>query len=165
MKRFEHEIQKIGINPVVDPPDEVLSALFAEAGRSKGPIPVSGTINGCPFIQTLVKYKGAWRLYVNGPMLKDSGLSVGDVATIEIEFDARPREVPMPAQFASALEQDKIAREQFDRLTRSRQKEILSYLGSLVTEEALLRNVDRVIKHLKGQEAPTLHGLMRNKKN
>jgi hypothetical protein len=163
--KFSQQIYKIGINPVVDPPDDVLAVLFEQAGREKGPIQVSGTINGAPFIQTLVRYKGAWRLYINGPMLKAGELKVGDVAEIEIEFDPRPREVVIPVQFANALRQDKLARQMYDQLTPSRQKEILRYLGSLRSDEALARNVERVISHLKGQDAPTLHGLMRKKKS
>ncbi|MEQ1764261.1 MAG: DUF1905 domain-containing protein, partial [Pyrinomonadaceae bacterium] len=93
---FSATIYTLGINPIVDTPEEVLNAIFAKAGRSKGPVPVCGTINGARFLQTLVKYQGAWRLYINGPMLKDSGLSVGDIAKIEIEFDPQPREEPMP---------------------------------------------------------------------
>jgi hypothetical protein len=163
--KFSQTIYKIGINPVVDPPDHVLAAVFEKAGRDKGPIPVCGTINGAQFIQTLVKYKGAWRLYINGPMLKAGELKVGDVAEIEIEFDPMPRDIPVPVQFANALKQDKVARQMFDQLTPSRQKEILRYLGSLRSDEALARNVERVISHLKGQDAPTLHGLMRKKKS
>ena len=103
MVKFASKIYKIGINPVIDPPDDVLNALFLQAGKSTGPIPVRGRVNGAEFTQTLIKYSGAWRLYINGPMLKSSGLNVGDAAEIEIEFDPRPREVPMPKQLAAAL--------------------------------------------------------------
>jgi hypothetical protein len=71
--------------------------VFAQAGKAKGPIPVRGTVNGADFIQTLIKYQGAWRLYINGQMLKDSGSKVGDTARFEIEFDPRPRDVSMPS--------------------------------------------------------------------
>ena len=71
MNSFSAKIYIISkINPVVDLPDDVLSAIFAQAGRSKGPIPVRGRLNGAEFIQTLIKYEGAWRLYLNGPMRK-----------------------------------------------------------------------------------------------
>ncbi len=103
MVKFAATIYKIGINPVVDPPGKVLSALFAQAGKDKGPIPVCGHLNGAEFIQTLVKYRGVWRLYINGEMLKASGLNVGDTANVEIEFDPRPRQTPMPLKFAKAL--------------------------------------------------------------
>jgi hypothetical protein len=55
-------ISKIGINPYVSVPENVLSALFNQADKTNGPIQVRGTINGKRFKQTLVKYQGAWRL-------------------------------------------------------------------------------------------------------
>ncbi len=164
MQGFSAKIYKIGINPVVDPPDDVLEALFAQAGRSKGPIPVRGRLNGAEFIQTLVKYQGAWRLYINGPMLKASGLMVGNTAGVEIEFDPRPRGVPMLSELANALKKDKAANTAFGDLPPSRQKEILRYLGSLKTAESMTKNIDRVLKHLKGEQTDKLHAIMRAKK-
>src|SRR5688572_11023224 len=128
MVKFSFKIYKIGINPVVDPPDEALTAVFEQAGRSKGAIPIRGSLDGAEFIQTLVKYQGAWRLYINGEMLKSSGLKVGDTATVEMAFDPRPREVPVPPKFARVLRADKRAKAEFDALSPSRQKEILRYL-------------------------------------
>lgn len=152
MPRFLNAIYKIGINPVVDPPDSVMKIIFAQAGRSRGPIAVCGKLNGAEFVQTLVKYKGAWRLYINGPMLKSSGLKVGDVAKINIEFDPKPRDVAMPPALADGLRKDKKARAAFDNLPPSRQKEILRYIGSLKTEASIDKNVGRVIGHLRGEK-------------
>src|SRR5262245_57771936 len=92
MVKFKGKIYKIGINPVVDPPEKVLKKIFEQAGRSSGPITVRGLLNGTKFIQTLVKYGGVWRLYINGPMLKKSGSALGDTVNIELEFDPTPRE-------------------------------------------------------------------------
>jgi len=148
--KFSSEIYKLGINPVVDPPDKVVEAIFKLAGRSKGPIPVRGTLNGADFVQTLVKYKGTWRLYVNGEMLKASGLSVGDTAQVALEFDPRERTVPVPPRFRTALDSDRRVAEAFAGLTPGRQKEILRYLGSLRSDEALDRNIERVLSQLRG---------------
>ena len=150
MYTFSATIYKIGINPVVDMPDEVLTAIFEQASRSKGPVPVRGTINGAEFLQTLMKYQGAWRLYINGPMLKDSGLSVGDIANIEIEFDPRPREEPMPPKLRAAVRKNANARKAFDLLPPSRRKEILRYINSLKSADSIERNVARVISQLSG---------------
>src|SRR5687767_1965099 len=143
MPTFKATIYKLGINPVVDPPDDVLAHVFESAGRSRGPIPVCGRLNGADYIQTLVKYRGKWRLYINGQMLKDSGLSVGDMANVEIKFDPRPREVPMPELLRDALAIDAAAAAAYERLTPSRQKEILRYLGSLKTDASRARNIDK----------------------
>lgn len=164
MVGFSQAIYKIGINPVVDPPDDVLASVFEQAGKSKGPIPVCGKLNGAEFIQTLVKYQGAWRLYINGEMLKASGLKVGDTAKVEIEYDPRPRDVPVPRQFSRALEKDKSARSAYAELSPSRQKEILRYLDSLKSADSLNKNIERIMRHLRGEKTDAQHALMRRTK-
>lgn len=150
--KFRSKIYVIGINPVVDPPERVLRSIFAEAGKDKGPIPVRGTINGAEFVQTLVKYAGAWRLYINGIMLKDSGTALGERIEVEIEFDPRPREIPMNVELAAALKANKTAKRAFESLAPSRQKEILRYIGSLKSIDTIAKNVDRVISQLSGSD-------------
>lgn len=85
-------------------------------------------------------------------MLKASGLSVGDAAEFEIAFDPDPREVPIPKTFIDALKKDKAALVAFETLTPSRKKEILRYLGSLKSEESLAKNVERVLRHFRGEK-------------
>ena len=162
MSKFTSQIYKIGINPVVDPPVRVLTEIFARAGRSKGPIPVCGKLNGAAFVQTLVRYGGVWRLYINAGMLKDSGLKVGDNAKVEIDFDPRAREVPTPRALADRLRKDKDARRTFNNLSPSRRKEILRYIGSLKSQAAIDKNVDRIISHLRGEKVD--HVLTRSRR-
>ena len=150
MESFTAKIYKLGINPAVDPPVEVLASLFENSGKEKGPIPVRGKINGADFTQTLVKFQGGWRLYVNGEMLRSSGSKVGDEIEVEIEFDPRPREVAMPVRLRNALKFDKKAKIAFAELTPSRQKEIFKYINSLRTEESIARNVEKILQQLKG---------------
>ena len=165
MVKFSFRIYKLGINPVVDPPAQVLEAIFAEAGRSRGPIPVRGRLNGAEFVQTLVKYQGSWRVYINAPMLQDSQRAVGDMAIVEIEFDPRPRDVPMPKDLETALDKDKKAKAAFNDLSPSRKKEILKYIGALKTAESIEKNVERVIRHLRGEETDAQYALMRRRKD
>ena len=165
MPRFSATIYKIDINPVVDPPPETLEVIFRQAGKSKGPIPVHGKLNEASFIQTLVKFRGAWRLYINGPMLKDSGLKVGDTAKIDLEYDPHTHVVAMPSELQAALKKDKTAKLEFEKLTPSRQKEVLRYLGSLKTQASLERNIERVLRHLRNEETDAHHALMRKEKS
>ena len=148
MPRFNATIYKLGINPVVDPPERVMKSLFSRAGRTKGPIPVRGKLNGAEFRQTLVKYSGSWRLYVNGVMLKASGTKVGDEVRVDIEFDPSPPEVRMPDALANALRADPLARGAFYSLAPSRRKEILRYIGSLKSDEAIEKNIARLLRDL-----------------
>ena len=69
---FSAELEIIDGNPFVSPPPEELEELFRVAGRDKGPIPIRGSVNDRPYQQTLVRFRGAWRLYINMQMLDDS---------------------------------------------------------------------------------------------
>lgn len=165
MKSFSAEIYIISkINPVVDLPEDVLQALFTQAGKTTGAIPVRGRLNGAGFTHNIVKYLGKWRLYLNGPMRKAAGIDTGDVAEVEIEYDPAPRVEPMPEELAAALDKDKKARAEFDNLSPSRQKEIMRYINSLKSDEVRAKNVRNVINHLTGKPADTLHALMRKPK-
>ena len=160
VKSFAAIIHKIGINPYVSVPEEVLSALFKQAKKSKGPIPVRGTIHGKPFLQTLVKYQGAWRLYINGEMRRAAGVDVGDRATLKVEYDPIPRIEAIPLKFREALSNHKAAKSAFERLPASRQKEMLRYLNSMKTETSLQRNIEKIIRHLAGEQTTGLGHLL-----
>ncbi|MEP7169652.1 MAG: YdeI/OmpD-associated family protein [Bacteroidota bacterium] len=152
MQKFSAQIFKIGINPYVFIPPVVLKWLFKEAGKMKSPIPVKGKLNGNSFIQTLVKYEGEWRLYLNTPMRKAAGIDVGDMAKMEIDYDSEPRIIPMHIKLKHAFSQNKKAKEVFNKLSPYRQKEIVRYINSLKAEESVDRNIEKVIKHLEGKE-------------
>ena len=160
MKSFSAIIFKIGINPYVSIPEIVLSTLFKQADKTKGPIQVRGTVNGKRFKQTLVKYQGAWRLYINGEMRRAAQIDVGDEAHIKIEYDPLLRIESMPSKFGAALSKSRTARMAFESLRPSRQKEILRYLNSMKTESSLERNIEKVIQHLLGEKPKGLHHLL-----
>jgi hypothetical protein len=151
MKSFSAEIFKLGINPFVFLPEEILSYLFKKAGKEKGYIPIHLVINKQKFIQHLVKYSGEWRLYLNTPMRKAACKDVGDIIHIKIDFDAGQRITPMHSKFEFALNKNKKAKDRFNSLPPSRQKEILRYLNNLKSEESLNKNIDRAINFLTGE--------------
>jgi hypothetical protein len=150
-KTFRAKIFIIGINPYVLVPLAHLNQVFEQAGKKKGPIPVRGKLNGKPFIQTLVKYSGQWRLYLNDPMRKAGQCQVGDVATVNVTFDPRPRTTPMPPQLQVALMKNKKAKAVFDKLAPHYQREIKRYINGLKSIESIDRNVKKAIQHLLGQ--------------
>lgn len=144
---FKARIYKVGINPCVKVPRAVTSELKAVRGY----IPVKGTIESHAFRQTLVSVKDAqYRLYVNGPMLKGAGVKVGDTVgfTIEQGVPKPPKSTDMPAAFLKALKENSQLRI-FENLIPSRKKEILMYMNYLKTEEARMRNINKVVEQLK----------------
>ena len=165
MKAFSQTIFKVGINPCVIPPDDAMRYIFKQSGKRKGPIPVRGTINGVQYTQTLVKHLDFWRLYVNGPMLKNAGLKNGDVASVTVEFDPSNRTERAHKTFAEALQKSARATAAFFRLTPSHQKEINRYLNRVKTEATRKKNIIIVMQFLTGRYPDGLHAVLRVPKN
>ena len=151
MQTFSAKVRKIGINPYVQVPDDILQKLQQDAKKDKGPIPVKGTLQGKPFSTTVVKFRGMWRLYLNTDMRRAANVEVGDQVTIGVQLDRAPRIVTAPRKFTLALSKNKQAKEAFQKLAPSRQKEILRYLDSLKQPETLERNIEKVIQFLQGE--------------
>ncbi|MCX2679196.1 YdeI/OmpD-associated family protein [Galbibacter sp. EGI 63066] len=149
---FSAKIGIIGINPFVFIPQAVLEKVFKDAGKSKGSIPVRMKIDDHEFTQTLVRYSGHWRLYLNTPMRKKAGKEVGDTAVFEIAFDPVERITPIHPKLALALDKNQKAKAVFDQLNPSLQKEIVKYISFLKTEKSIDKNVIRAINFLLGKE-------------
>lgn len=152
MKSFSAKIYIIGINPYVLLPSSVLKYIFQKAGKDKGAIPVQLKISDKDFIQNLVKYSGKWRLYLNTPMRKAAGKDVGDIIDVKIDFDPKPRTTPIHPKLKDAFKENNEAKQAFDRLSPSRQKEILRYINFLKSEESVDKNIQRAISHLTGSK-------------
>ena len=152
MKKFKAKLEIIGINPFVFVPGKILQSLFKEAGRDKGPIRIKGTVNDVTYKQTLVKYSGKWRLYINTVMLPHSPKRIGEIITVTIAFDTESREVEAPPKFTAALSKNKAAQKTFNALPPSRKNEIVRYLANLKSDEALEKNIKRALGFLTGKE-------------
>jgi hypothetical protein len=170
--RFNDSIKIVNGNPYVTPPKNILEKIFSQAGKYKGPIPISGKLNGAAYRQTLVKYIGAWRLYVNGLMLKAAGIKfidgeiykvVGTKVVIEVRYDSQSRILPMHAKLVGALSHDATAKKAYEVLAPYRKHEINRYLGFLKNEKSIDKNISRIIKHLKGEKVDALYALMHKK--
>jgi hypothetical protein len=164
MQRFSAKVGKIDINPYVEVPDDILQKLQQDAKKERGPLPVKGTLQGKPFSTTVVKFRGMWRLYLNTPMRQAANVDVGDQVTISVQFDKTPPKVPMSRKFALALSKNQTAKDAFQKLAPSRQKEILRYLNSLKQAETLERNIEKVIQFLQGEPIEGLVAVTRAKR-
>ena len=114
------------------PAEQILPALLAAVGTAvKGGQPVAtvGNSGGNP----------------------ESGLYF-ELRHRGLAFDPRDRSTPMPAVLQYALERHPHARSVFERLSPSRRKEIMRYIGHLKGEVAITRNVARAIAFLEGRE-------------
>ena len=151
MQKFKAKVEIIGINPFVFVPEPILNKIFDKAKKNKGHIPIYGTVNEKKFTQTLVKYSGEWRLYINTTMLERSPKRVGEIIEIAIDFDPKPRTLKLQPKFVKALNENHEAKTAFKNLPASRQKEIARYISSLKTEESIKRNIEKAVEFLLGK--------------
>jgi len=80
-QRFTATIFKVGINPCVDVPAGVSTAL-----GKKGYIPVRVQLNGYSFRAGLVSLgQGRHRLYINGVMRKQASVDLGDQINVTLD--------------------------------------------------------------------------------
>ena len=150
--KFTAEINIIGVNPYVQVPDKILQNIFRKSGKNKGAIPIKGTVNGIPYKQTLIRYSGDWRLYINTAMLHHSPRRIGEIIKISVAYDPEPRVITPHPGFKKALSRNKEAKVVFDNLPPSRRVEIVRYLTNLKTGKALEINILRAINYLLGKE-------------
>jgi hypothetical protein len=149
---FHAVIEIIGINPFVFIPEPVLNDLFRESGKDKGPIPVKGAINGKAYQQTLVRFAGEWRLYINTKMLPKSPKRIGETVEVSIETDPSDRSIHPHPKLLQALEANPEANKIFESLIPSLQNEIVRYIANLKTETSVEKNVVKAIGFLLGKE-------------
>ncbi len=116
-KSFTATLDIIGINPFVFIPEEILTRIFEDAGKSKSPIPVKGTVNGQAFQQNLMKYVGEWRLYINTIMLKNSPKRIGEVIEVTLEYDDSDRSISIHPGLEEAIKNSTLATANFEKLT------------------------------------------------
>ena len=106
--------------------------IFNQIKRNKGVIKVLICVNGGEiFPQTLLKYKGDWRLYINTKILPNSPSRIGELLDIKLNLDFEDREIKMPIDLKGGLEKNPQAKEIFDNIDKIEDiKDIDNYLPS-----------------------------------
>ena len=153
---FEAIIEILGINPYV-----LVNAERANVLKSgwKKPLPVLVQVNGQPDIPWRINMMpagdGSFYLYLHEYVRKASGTKVGDRVKIGVAFDPDYRNGPMhpmPVWFGEKLEENSKARQAWEELPPSRQKEVLRYFAQLKSDEARSRNIEKALYVLGGNE-------------
>jgi len=153
--QFTSIIKIRGVNPYIlitkEQSEEIKPAW-------KKPLPVLVRINGKPdmpwHINMMPSGDGSFYLYLHGDIRKASATKVGDKVAVEVGFDSEyingPQH-PVPEWFTSVLEADPEVPKNWEALIPSRKKEILRYFSQLKSQEAINRNLAKVLNVLSGK--------------
>jgi hypothetical protein len=125
-------------------PAEVVEAL----GSGKRPA-VKVTLNGYTYRSTVAVLGGAYMVGVNAEHRAAAGVAGGDEVDVEMELDAAPREVTVPADLAAALDAEPDARRTFDGLSYSNKSWHVLQIAGAKTDETRQRRIAKSVAVLK----------------
>ena len=122
-----------------------VSAMFG----SKGQVKVKGTINGYPFRSTALPMGDGSHYLVVGKDIRDHiAVAQGVSVKVVLELDTEVRRITVPDDFLRAMDDQPQARQVFDRLSYSHQKEYVNWILSAKQTETRQRRIDKAIAML-----------------
>jgi hypothetical protein len=151
---FQSIINIYNVNPYV-----FVTAKQAETLQKgwRKPMPVLVQINGKPDVPWPINMMpvgdGNFYLYLHGDVRTASHTKVGDRVTVDLSFDTKYQSGPthpMPDWFRIALDANPRAKQTWDGLIPSRQKEVLRYFAHLSSPDAKQRNLKKAITAFTG---------------
>jgi hypothetical protein len=124
-------------------PDEILESL----GGGKRPA-VSVTLNGYTYRTTVGFADGRPMIPVSAENREAARVAAGDEVEVEIALDTAPREVSLPADFATALKRDPEAKRTFDGLSYSLKNIHVQQVEGAKTPETRARRIEKAVATL-----------------
>ena len=145
---FSATIHKLGINPCIDVPADIVAALLRAADKKNAPVQVKCDLSGTIFDANVVRYMGNWRLYLNTPVRKSATKDVGDRVKIKLSYDPTIRMPPTPEAFRQALRDDKDAQKAWRLQPAPKRREMLQALNDKKNNAELARGIAETIELL-----------------
>jgi len=134
-------------------PPEVVEAL----GGGKRP-PVVITINGHTWRSRVAIMRGRFLLGLSKANRQAAGVATGDRIEVDVKLDAEPRVVVVPADLASALACDAVARAAYESLSFSRKRELVLGVESAKRPETRARRIEKALAVLREPGSATSRG-------
>ena len=127
----------------IEVPDDVVAAL----GSGHRP-PVTVTIGGHTYRTTVARMGGRFLIGLSAENRTAAGVAAGDQVDVEIEPDAEPRQVDVPADLAEALAHDHTARANFDGLSYTHRKEWVRWIEEAKKAETRATRLAKTVESL-----------------
>lgn len=137
-------LQSEGTATGIEVPADVVESL----GKGKRP-PVTVTINGFTYRNTIAVYGGTYMVGISAENRAGAGVAGGDEIDVDIELDTAPREVTVPPDLAAALDAEPAARATFDGLSYSNKSWHVLQVTGAKTDETRQRRIAKSVETLK----------------
>lgn len=146
--KFKTTIKQTGKNTTgIELPPEIIEAL----GSGKRP-PVQVTLGAYTYRSTVASMDGVYMISVSEEVRRNAGVAGGDAVEVTLELDHAPREVNIPDDFASALDQNATAKKFFEGLSYSNKRRFVMGIEDAKTPETRQRRIDKAINTLRAEK-------------
>jgi Domain of unknown function (DUF1905)/Bacteriocin-protection, YdeI or OmpD-Associated len=124
-----------------------------EVFGSKARVPVSGTLNGFAFQNSLMPNgDGTHSMMVSKPLQAGAKAAAGDFVSVTMAVDRSPRVVRIPPELRKALSTNRLADASFKALSYSHQKEFAEWIATAKREETRIRRAEKSIAMIMTKE-------------
>jgi len=128
---------------------QIPDAFVAELGGGGRP-KVATTVNGFTFRSSIAKMGGSYWLGVSADRRAEGGLEGGRTYDLDIELDAAPRVIETPDDLRAALDAEPAARDAWQKLSYSHQRQHVEAITSAKAPETRARRVAKAVEKLRG---------------
>jgi Bacteriocin-protection, YdeI or OmpD-Associated/Domain of unknown function (DUF1905) len=143
--RFRTVVQQNGKTALgFEVPPDAVEAL----GAGKRP-PVTVTINGYTYRNTVAVMGGAYMVGVSSEHRGPAGIRGGETVDVELALDSGPREVTVPPELQAALDAEPAARATFDKLSYSNKSWHALQVSGTNNAETRARRIEKSIATLR----------------
>jgi hypothetical protein len=125
-------------------PEEVVTAL----GAGKKP-KVRVTIGGYTYRSSIASMGGEFMISLSAENRAGAGVGAGDEIEVDVEVDTEPRELEIPADFATALDADESAKTFLESLSYSQKRRHTLNIEGAKTAETRQRRIEKSVSDLR----------------
>jgi len=143
--KFKTKIVQTGNNTGI----EVSEKILDELGGGKKPLVVV-TLNDYSYRSAVGKMGDKFMISLSAEHRKNANISGGDQVEINIVLDTAPRTVELPVDLQKALDKNKTAKANFEKLAPSKKKAIVVSINEAKTEETKFKRIEKAIEQLLG---------------
>jgi hypothetical protein len=122
-------------------------AIVEKLGSSKRPSVVV-TIKGYSYRTTIASMYGHFLIPVSAEIRAAAGVEAGELLTVTVELDSKPRDVELPADLATAMRKSKPAVAFFAELAPSHKKEWVRWVTEAKKPETRAARIVKTVESL-----------------
>jgi len=143
--KFKTRILQFGNNTGIQLSESILEKL----GGGKRPL-VKVTLNNRTYRSAVGKMGDTFLIILSAENSAKANVKGGDELGVFVELDTEPRTVEIPIDLLTALNKNRTAKANFEKLAPSKKKAIVLSVNDAKTEETKIRRIEKAISSLTG---------------